>query len=113
MHELQVRHLMHWPTGAVGGTRGGEGVERDACRAIANDMDVCLDPRAIEREDRGREDIRLHHRRAEISTAGVRREQGGGARFERSVDAELCSSDLESRASVLLSQALDPLDLGG
>ena len=57
-------------------------------------------PSAIESEDCRPEDVGVHHRRTAIFAANVRLEQGGRARFERPVDAELGGRDLEPRAAI-------------
>ena len=113
MNELQMRQLMHRTARAVRLARRRDRVERDARGAIADDVHVRLDSSAIEREDRSSENVGLHHRRTAVVVANVWLEQGGGAGFERSVDAELGCRDREPRRAVLLAQPLDALDLGG
>jgi hypothetical protein len=48
---------MHRPVHAVGGTRGGDGIERHARGAIADRVNVHLNSRAIERDEHRLENV--------------------------------------------------------
>src|SRR6185503_20374481 len=86
-----------------------ECVERDARRAIADRVDVRLQSQAVEREDRGVEDLGPHQRRPALFAVDIRLEQGRRLRFERAVEAELDGRDLEPLAAIFPPEALDAL----